>query len=897
MKKLLLSGTAIVLLVLAGCSGSSPSAGPVPTPPSQTWAITSLTTSSSQPQVLEEVLISAVVTKDGAAVADGTTVTFEITNAGTCQDASGNTVPCAWFTSNGTATASVAASGGRANVYMTAATQGTFTVVARAGNASKSLNVFFRQPDQTTDLHIYSVVPTQGSLAGGEEVILTGKGVYTPVEVYLVVAGNSYQAQVLSVFQGAEEGSIRIQTPAITGVDTSHEYQADIRVVRGVGTSYEQSEVLSGAFRLTPTSGEPEIYSLYPDHGSARGGEQVTILGRNFEAPVQVTFGTSVGTLEANEVTVSADHTQITLTTPQVSADVLQQDIVASVTVVTHPGAGSPLEKSTTKQDAFVFVADQPQPDITAVSPNSGPIEGGTRVTIFGSGFVSPVQVFFDGATIGSREADIVSVNFNEIIVVSPDITATQPTPPVTVDVRVRNVTSGLEGTLEGAFTYGESMFISGNTPTEGGEGTVVTIFGGGFRDPLLVDWGNTRVETISVSGSEVLVRMPALVPVPCDNTTNTFTVTHPDSNLSAEGGSFTYIGNRPGVTSVDPFTVTETSGGDAVSPSMVTIHGVNFSQQLTVSIQQGGNTYVVPASDVTVVDENTIEIQVPAPNEFNLVWDTSQCVISGAPVPGTRRVATPVNVTVTNVSGSCSDTLEGGLVYQPESSDCQLGAVPDQTALTFADTPVGSCSADSPQTIVITNYGSVAVTWTVTTPSGADGPMFTLGGTTGGSLNPGETANLDVSFCPTSATAANDFMQATITITSTDSDPTTAPVSTVVSLAGTALAADLDVTPPGPVDFGSVAADAGGTSCLTQNFTVSNLGEVDMNWSVTSTSPVFTVTPSNGTVAPGGSTAVSVDFCPTAVQSYTNFYLEFTAPDAPTATTTQRVQVSGTGT
>ncbi len=769
MKKILLCGTAIVLLVLVGCSGSSPSAGPVPTPPSQTWAITSLTVSSSQPQVLEEVLISAAVTKDGAAVADGTTVTFEITNAGSCQDASGNTIPCAWFTSNSTASASVASSGGRANVYMTAAVQATFTVVARAGNASKTVNVFFRQPDQSADLHIYSVVPTQGSLAGGEEVILTGKGVYTPVEAYFVVNGTDFEAQVLSVIQGDTDGSIRIRTPAITGVDTAQEYQADIRIVRGVGTSYEQEEVLSAAFRLTPTSGDPEIYQLYPDHGSARGGEQVTILGRNFETPVRVTFNTSVGTLEADEVTVSPDHTQITLMTPQVSAGVLQADDVASVTVVTR--AGSQFEKTTTKTAAFVFVADQPQPNITAVSPSSGPIEGGTRVTIFGTGFVSPLQVFFEGGTIGSREANIVSINFNQIVVTSPDITPTQPTPPVTVDVRVVNVDSGLEDTLGGAFTYGESMFVSGNTPTSGpaDAATVVTIFGGGFRDPLLVDWGSLRVETISVSGSEVLVRMPALVPVPCGDTTGSFTLTHSDTGLTASGGSFTYIGPSPIIIAVQP------SSAEYAPATPVTISGQEFTDPAVV--QFGSSPEQLPA---TFIDSSTLQVDIPDPITIpGFAFDEVACFKSG--VEGVRSIPTGVDVTVTNVATGCSDTLQNGFAYIPSDDTCRIGPVLVTAPLVsgqtwnFGDVDFGSSAA---QTLNISNTGDSNLTLS----AAVTGTGFSLTAAPASPVAPAPppgTTTLDVTFTPPADGGAT--YSGTLTITS--NDPNNSPV--VITLAG----------------------------------------------------------------------------------------------------------------
>lgn len=83
-----------------------------------------------------------------------------------------------------------------------------------------------------------------------------------------------------------------------------------------------------------------------------------------------------------------------------------------------------------------------PPPSVTAVSPPSGSTDGGTSLTITGTGFQSGATVSADGAAT------------NVIVVGSTSITATTPAHGVgTVDVVVTNP-GGQSGRLAGAYTY-----------------------------------------------------------------------------------------------------------------------------------------------------------------------------------------------------------------------------------------------------------------------------------------------------------------------------------------------------------------------------------------------------------------------------------------------------------
>src|SRR5205823_3351790 len=159
-----------------------------------------------------------------------------------------------------------------------------------------------------------------------------------------------------------------------------------------------------------------------------------------------------------------------------------------STDVILLNEAGTPTETRVVKSGGFTFASATLTPVIRALQPTSGPIGGGTRVTIIGDAFQTPLQVFF-----GAAEAQVISVNFNQIIVMSPRASDTAPDGSGTVtgpvSIRVRNIGSGTEVSFSGGFRYTPKMQITTAGPTQGPftGGTRVRIDGSGFDDPLAV--------------------------------------------------------------------------------------------------------------------------------------------------------------------------------------------------------------------------------------------------------------------------------------------------------------------------------------------------------------------------------------------------------------------------
>ncbi len=118
--------------------------------------------------------------------------------------------------------------------------------------------------------------------------------------------------------------------------------------------------------RLATAAGTPSVSKLAPKTGPAAGGTSVTITGTAFTGASAVHFGVAAASFVVNS------STSITATAPPGTAG------SADVTV-TGPGGTS----ATGKTDVFKYAS----PTVTAVSPGTGPIAGGTPVTITGSGF------------------------------------------------------------------------------------------------------------------------------------------------------------------------------------------------------------------------------------------------------------------------------------------------------------------------------------------------------------------------------------------------------------------------------------------------------------------------------------------------------------------------------
>ncbi len=898
MNKYLSAVILVATIVVAACSGGGSGTGTgVTVTTTSTWAISAFTASETEPFVGSVVAISASATKDGAPVPDGTTIEISVAYGGNEDD------PQFGLGAIGTTIHRLASSNGSVTTSLIAETEGAYTVSVKVNTATGALTVTYLNRDPSTTLQIYQpLLPNQGSLDGGEQVTLNGKGILAPAEVDFEVNSEIYPGVVVSVAVSdpvTADGSITIRSPYIsnlTGDDRLLDWPSKVTVRVGVSTADEQTEILPGAFTFLgaepPPSGpqawlgEPSLYLALPDHGQSSGGQQITLLGRNFRAVVTDPDGNvtdtpvavdsvSLGGLEAAVLSVSPDGTQLVVQTPRLSVTPITADQPVDVVVATsytNEAYGSFGPFTATLTSGFVYLADEPTPEITAISPTGGPIDGGEQVTIFGHGFQAPVQVTF-----GSLEAIGVEVNDDQsladqdtIICVTPDYSQQDEETPVSVGVIVRNVLTGKTSTAS-TYTYGDNLYISGNTPAEGGAGDNIVIYGSGFEAPLQVDFGNIRLDVLSVSGTELLVRFPVDVAPSCSNVTASFTVTLIESGSTIDGGSFTFLASNPQIFGVDPIFVQETAGGDGVSPNHVTISGDYFSPDVIVEV----GDFRIANADIERVSVNTIEVnRIPAPNDFGIVWDQSPCV-TDLGLQGVRRTATPVDVTVINLPGNCSDTLAGGLVYEPEQPvECVVAPEINVLSMTFEGTAPGSCSVG--QTLAVQNLGQGSLDVQLLTLLG---PFYFDNIPTSQSAGPlppidpfSSDLSLTVWYCP----VPGDALEGSLNIVSND------PASpTLVTLTAEDFVLSMEVTPAALLDFGPAAIDQDRT------FAISNTGDGDLNWTlsfITNPAPgIFSTNPAGGLLPVGAVATVTVSYDPTGTLPGASYdgLLEVTATEA----------------
>jgi hypothetical protein len=790
----------LALVVVVGCSADSPRARPAPTVVPETWNISSLDASNTGPFVGTVILVEATVTLNGSPAPDDTTITFE---------ASGGAF------SNGDTSASVLSEGGTASVAFLADAAGSYVIRARVRSASREIVIEYVDRATTDALQITGVNPRRGSYAGGDQVVITGKGIQAPVEVFFDLDGFPYEAIVVGVTESvplSADGTITVVTPAFTGTDTGIQQTADVRVNTNAGTGSQETDTLPDAFVLLPGGG-PQIFGLSPSSGRSSGGEVVNILGQGFGAvasDLSVSFTDTQGVVKLGTVmAVSPDGTQIQVETPRFSTLPLTADEPQDVTVATIDGVVS-------LEDAFIVLADEPSPAIASISPIAGPLDGGTLVTIFGRGFQVPLQVTFGNLTALDVNVfnDTTPADNDRITCVTPDYSQQDVVPPVTVDVTVTNVTSGNTDTLPDAFTYGDRLYITGNSPVEGGLGDLVIIYGSGFEDPLQVFLGNDLMELISVSGTELVVRIPDDLATQCTGRSGSFRVVLLESGQQTTGGNFTIVGNTPTVLSVSPVILQETgTTPSGLNPNDITVVGQGFSDEILVSV----GTWIAPSGQVDRVSDSTIDITgLPGPDDLGITFDTSICTDTGTGQTGQRQVATAVAVSVTNFPGDCEDTLPGALVIEPFDQSCVVAAGIEVLPPTFP--PTESPGPSAPQDLIVTeNTGGSDLAISLMSLTGRF--FFNAGctqTTAGPFVVPAGTGSAvaQVYFCPNNDDGASYTGNLNI-FSNSPSSPTT------LSLNGQEAFPILGVS-PGNLSFTS--------SPETQQFTISNTGTGDLD-------------------------------------------------------------------
>jgi hypothetical protein len=168
-------------------------------------------------------------------------------------------------------------------------------------------------------------------------------------------------------------------------------------------------------------------------------------------------------------------------------------------------------------------------PTVTGVDPSSGITDGGTQVTVTGTGFTGATGVSF-----GATPAASFSVQSNT------QLTAVSPAGSGTVDITVVTP-AGASATGPGdRFSYGEPPVVNTIKPTQGSAqgGTTVEVVGSGLTGATQVLFGGAPATNVSVQSDTVLSAV-----TPAGTGTVQIAVTTPlGTSTPTPSAQFTYV-------------------------------------------------------------------------------------------------------------------------------------------------------------------------------------------------------------------------------------------------------------------------------------------------------------------------------------------------------------------
>ena len=487
--------------------------------------------------------------------------------------------------------------------------------------------------------------------------------------------------------------------------------------VTASGPGGPSARTVADKFSYT-TPAQPVVTRIFPPKGSSAGGTSVAVFGAGLSGG-SVYFGPTL-----------ADAWSCTDTLCTATAPASTSTSPMDVQVVTAEGTSSSVAA-----DRFTYIASPPPPPapvVTGVSPRSGSVYGGDRLTITGSGFTGALEV-----DIGGRPIQGFTVVDDSHVTLT---TTTGNWPAGTDDVTVITPAgvSAVSAADHFTFVAGGPAITSvspASGPTTGGTRVTVT---GVHLNGASLSFGSQQASDAVCGPMTCTVTSPPQAAGRVD-----VQATQSDGAMSALSAAdhFTYTrAPTPVITGVEP------ASGSAAGGGAVTILGRNLAGG-TVTI--GGQPAKDPANPFSTCSQTWCTVSTPpaaVPGSANVVV-TRPDGAATRPVPYDYvRPGQPVVTAVEPSSGWLSSTTQVLIFGQN---------LADTTGITFGGNPVatddieqctqdecmvderGGTHAGPANVLVTTPFGTSAATSadrftflqpTITSVSPASG--LTVGGT-----------------------------------------------------------------------------------------------------------------------------------------------------------------------
>ncbi len=328
------------------------------------------------------------------------------------------------------------------------------------------------------------------------------------------------------------------------------------------------------------------VNSILPSRGMTTGGDQIEIVGLNFEQGMVVFFGA----IEAGQSLV-VDSSRIEVATP--AAPIGFADVFVVDPQMCEWSNNCSVPSCCLRWGVLELGFEFYEPVLAhSIAPNRGPTVGGVDVIIEGAGFVDGTQVLFGNST-----------RVSAIIIHSGKLVVTQP--PLPRDVYAVTVTNyNGSSTLPAAYTTWAPVHIDSVMPFMGPltGGTAVVVSGTGFVNPTALRLGSANLSADARSDEAELaaVTEPAAiegsVDVAVENENGAFTASDAFVFIDESNTAARVVSIAPATGLVD--------GG-----RVVRIAGVGFAVDMTVS-------FAGIAANCDVLSSNAITCMTPAARE-----------------------------------------------------------------------------------------------------------------------------------------------------------------------------------------------------------------------------------------------------------------------------------------
>ena len=639
---------------------------------------------------------------------------------------------------------------------------GTIDITATAvggTSATSSADKYTYEPPPA----VTGVAPPTGPTGGGNSVTVTGTtfesaGQFTTTSVLVgthnITATPCAGAPTVPCFIVNSATSITIGDIPPHAVGT-----VDITVTTTEGTSATSS---ADQYTYEPI---PAVSSVSPNAGVAAGGNTVSVMGTLFTDVTQVTVG-SVSITTACVGTPTAPCFAFVSATRVDIEDFPSGSGNVDITVTT-PGGTSP----TAAADMYVYA---PVPTITKVAPNHGSINGGTSVTITGSGFepagtnrnFTTTAVSVGGVLVtttpcpGAPTAPCYNVNSaTQLFMEDFPAHAVGPVDITATTIGGTSAISSADKFFYGA-TFPTVTFLSQKFGAEKG-GAVVTITGTNFSST-----GGITVSDVFFGSTDV----PASNAFPCLGSAGCFTVVGPSqitayapassgagavdvtvkTNIGTSGTSaadrYTYIA-AGAYSALSPFRICDTRASR--SPDQCTGKTMGSNGKLTVQI----TGLAGPAGQMVPTGAEAVVVNLTAINHSSTITLVTAYPAGSLSVPSASTMnldpyAVQSNLAIVQLSSGGAITLFDaagsldaivdvqGYFAAPPGSGPIAGEFHSITPIRMCDTRANhhtACAGATNQPLLARTWRKVVLSGTGSIPAtGATAAVFNLTGTQG---------------------------------------------------------------------------------------------------------------------------------------------------------------------